>query len=266
MPAATHEKASTSETTRFARFIATSGMSAAINIAARWLLSLHLAYETAVALAYLVGVVTPFLLARLFVFERVAGNTHAQFARFALVNVIGFTQVWLISVGLVRWVFPAVGPVWNAETLAHLIGLGSLAATSYSLHKRFSFRDTGVMKEGKPGTSTGPVAGPAGSGGSDDRPHRDARQPRFLHSGPGCGAAALGAGGPARTKSQCVLLHDAVTSGPLFPAGAQHAGQPIVGSAFRNSSDLDTDSDDGQEMTTVAGVRDNTASKRLLGT
>ncbi len=150
MPAATHEKASTSETTRFARFITTSGTSAAIIMATRWLLSLLLAYETAVALAYVVGVVTAFLLARLFVFERVTGDTHAQFARFALVNVIGFTQVWLISVGLVRWVFPAVGPVWNAETLAHLIGLGSLAATSYSLHKRFSFRDTDVMKGDAP--------------------------------------------------------------------------------------------------------------------
>lgn len=219
MPAATHEKASTSETTRFARFITTSGTSAAINMATRWLLSLLLAYETAVALAYVVGVVTAFLLARLFVFERVAGDTHAQFARFALINVIGFTQVWLISVGLVRWVFPAVGLVWSAETLAHLIGLGSLAATSYSLHKRFSFRDTGVMKGDAPTRAVdegesrarppGPVAGLAGSGGGDDRPHRDARQPRFQHAGPGCSTVKASAhlcGG-----TQCVLLHDAVT-------------------------------------------------------
>ena len=63
-----------------------------------------------------------------------------QFARFSLVNIIGFAQVWLVSVGLVRLVFPATWPAPSAETAAHVIGLGSIAATSFLLHKRFSFR------------------------------------------------------------------------------------------------------------------------------
>ncbi len=130
---------------RFARFILTSGTSAAINMAARWLLNLVVEYEAAVALAYLVGMVTAFLLARLFVFEQAAaGSMHGQFARFALVNAIGFIQVWLVSVGLVRLVFLAIGFAWNAEAVAHVTGLSSLAATSYFLHKRFSFRDVGL--------------------------------------------------------------------------------------------------------------------------
>ncbi len=133
-----------SEKIRFARFLLTSGTSAVINVATRWLLSLVLVYEAAVSLAYVVGMVTAFLLARLFVFERAAGSTHEQFARFALVNAVGFTQVWLVSVGLVRLILPAIGFGWNAETIAHVVGLGSLTATSYFLHKWFSFRSTRV--------------------------------------------------------------------------------------------------------------------------
>jgi putative flippase GtrA len=129
-----------SEVARFARFITTSGTSAVVNLATRWLLSLVLPYEAAVALAYLVGMVTAFLLARLFVFEQAAGSMHGQFARYTLVNAVGFTQVWLVSVGLARLAFPAVGFTWNAEIVAHATGLSSLTATAYFLHKRFSFR------------------------------------------------------------------------------------------------------------------------------
>lgn len=132
-----------SEVVRFGCFIATSGASAVINVTTRWVLSFVLVYEVTVALAYLVGMVTAFLLARLFVFEGDTGSMQGQFIRFALVNMIGFTQVWLISVGLVRLVFPALGSPPNAETTAHVIGLASLAVTSYLLHKRFSFRGAG---------------------------------------------------------------------------------------------------------------------------
>jgi putative flippase GtrA len=80
---------------------------------------------------------------RSFVFEPASGTARRQYVRFAGVNLVGFTQVWLISVGLVRLVFPAVGFAWNAETVAHLIGIASLVPTSFFAHKYFSFkRDT----------------------------------------------------------------------------------------------------------------------------
>lgn len=125
---------------RFLLFLATSGTAALANVAARWMFSRIVVYEAAVALGYLVGVAVAFVAARRFVFRGTQGRQSAQLARFALVNAVGFAQVWLVSVGLLRVVFPAVGFDWQAETVAHVIGTGSPALLSYYLHARFSFR------------------------------------------------------------------------------------------------------------------------------
>jgi putative flippase GtrA len=57
------------------------------------------------------------------------------------VNLLALVQVWLISVGLVRLVFPAIGFIWQAETMAHAIGVVSPVITSYFAHKYYSFRE-----------------------------------------------------------------------------------------------------------------------------
>ena len=67
-------------------------------------------------------------------------RAEGQLTRFALVNAIAFVQVWLVSVGLARLLFPAIGFTWQAEIVAHAIGVASPAVTSYFLHQHFSFR------------------------------------------------------------------------------------------------------------------------------
>lgn len=125
---------------QFLRFLAAGGTSAVINAATRWLLNLVVPFELAVALAYLVGMAVAFGLMRRFVFNAEAGAAAGQFGRFALVNAWSFAQVWLVSVGLARLIFPWIGMRWQPETIAHLIGLGTLAITSYLAHRYFSFR------------------------------------------------------------------------------------------------------------------------------
>jgi putative flippase GtrA len=132
-------KAAMAEPTRFVRFLITGGIAAGINISARWLFDFVVSYEMAVALSYLVGMTTAFFLARTFVFQPASGRAERQYARFALVNVVGFAQVWITSVGLARFMFPLIGFNWHAETVAHVIGVISPVATSYIGHKRFSF-------------------------------------------------------------------------------------------------------------------------------
>ena len=128
-----------SEANRFARFVLSGGLAAAVNVASRWLLSLVVVYEIAVAIAYIVGMLTAFLLARTFVFRRASTPVAKQFVRFTLVNIAAFAQVWLISVGLARLIFPGIGFTWHAETLAHIIGVGSPVITSYFAHRSYSF-------------------------------------------------------------------------------------------------------------------------------
>jgi putative flippase GtrA len=127
------------ESRRFARFIAMGGIAAGANIGARWLLSFTMTFEAAVALSYLAGMTTAFVLMRLLVFDPSDRPVSAQFFRFAMVNAISFAQVWMVSVGLVRIVFPAAGFAWHEETVGHVIGVLSPVVTSYLLHQHFSF-------------------------------------------------------------------------------------------------------------------------------
>ena len=128
------------EQERFLRFLAAGGASAVLNLGSRWLLGHVVSYELSVALAYVVGVVSAFALMRLFVFEPAGDTARAQFTRFVMVNVVGFCVVWLVSVGLARGVFPAVGFRWHADTIAHGLGIACLAFTSYWGHRFFSFK------------------------------------------------------------------------------------------------------------------------------
>jgi putative flippase GtrA len=136
------EKIVPAEARRFASFAVTGGIAAVCNLSARFLLSRVLRYEFAVLFAYLVGMVVAFVLARNFVFEKSGTGWHSQLARFAIVNLFGFAQVWLVSVGLVRLVFPWIAFHWHPEDVGHLIGVASPVFVSYYAHKHFSFRSS----------------------------------------------------------------------------------------------------------------------------
>jgi putative flippase GtrA len=123
----------------FGRFLVTGGVAAGVNVGARWLLSHAMVYEIAVVVAYLVGMATAYALTRLFVFERSGRAMVDEAVRFALVNAVALVQVWVVSVGLARLAFPAVGFAWHAEDIAHLIGVAIPAVTSYFGHRHFSF-------------------------------------------------------------------------------------------------------------------------------
>jgi len=129
-----------SERARFAAFVITGGIAALVNIMARIAAGQVVGYGAGIGLGYLAGMVTAFLLARVFVFTSARRDAHRQFVRFAMVNALAFAQVWLVSEGLDRLVFPAIGFHWRGETVAHVIGVLSPVAGSYLLHKHFSFR------------------------------------------------------------------------------------------------------------------------------
>lgn len=133
-------KPSTRERSRFLRFLATSGIAAGVNIGSAAVLSSVVSYQAAITLAYLLGMTTAFVLARIFVFGSIAGALHAQYLRFAVVNAVAFAQVWLVSIGLAFVVFPHLNLTWHAATIAHVIGVASPIVTSYFGHRHFSFR------------------------------------------------------------------------------------------------------------------------------
>ena len=130
------------ETRRFVRFVAASGVAAAVNVLSRVVLSEHVDYRWAVALAYLCGMATAFTLNKLLVFEKSGKALHRELLWFCLVNVFAAAQVWFVSVGLAEYLFPAMPFAWHPELVAHVIGVSSVAVTSNLGRKYLSFGGT----------------------------------------------------------------------------------------------------------------------------
>jgi len=127
------------ESRRLALFVAVGGFAALVNFVARIMIDWATSYEVAIVFAYPIGMTTAFLLNRALVFDGKHGNWKGQYGRFLLVNLVALVQIFIVSVALARFLFPAIGFTWRAHTVAHAIGLASPILTSYWAHKNFSF-------------------------------------------------------------------------------------------------------------------------------
>jgi len=125
--------------TQFIRFVVTGGIAAVVNLVSRYFLNFAMSFPYAVAVAYLFGMTTAYVLGRKYVFDRSGRSVADEFWRFTLVNVVAALQVWVISVALGEYVFPAVGFERFHLEVAHLIGVAVPIFTSYIGHRHFSF-------------------------------------------------------------------------------------------------------------------------------
>ncbi len=128
---------------RFTLFLFAGGTAALVNILSRIAFNWLMPYEVAIVVAYLCGMTTAYLLNKHFVFASSGRGVASEYTRFALVNLAAVAQVWVVSVGLARLVFPAISFIWYAETVAHVIGVTIPVFTSYLGHKHFSFAAKG---------------------------------------------------------------------------------------------------------------------------
>lgn len=129
------------DTTQFLRFLATGGFAALVNFGSRFAFDVFVSYSVAIVLAYLCGMVTAFVLAKIFVFTGSTQSTAHSAVWFTVINLAAVVQTWIVSVGLAHHVFPAVGFAFHPEAIAHAIGIMVPVFTSYVGHKRLSFRD-----------------------------------------------------------------------------------------------------------------------------
>lgn len=124
---------------RFVRFVLAAGASVPVNLAARALFSNWVPFEVAVVLSHIVGMLTAYVLTRVFVFERSGRSARSELSRFAVVNVVSVAVTWLVSVALVRIAFPAWGFDYHPELVGHLCGLAVASGSSFIGHSRYSF-------------------------------------------------------------------------------------------------------------------------------
>jgi putative flippase GtrA len=124
---------------QFAVFLLTGGIAAAVNFGSRIMFSRSMSFQLAIILAYIVGMITAFILARVFVFTESRQKMHRSVIYFVLVNLLALLQTWLVSIGLAFYVLPHFGIGEHAHEIAHAVGIMIPVFTSYIGHKKYSF-------------------------------------------------------------------------------------------------------------------------------
>ncbi|WP_130619624.1 GtrA family protein [Dyella amyloliquefaciens] len=134
---------------RFIKFLAVSAVAAAANIGSRMLFGLWMGYVPSIVLAFGVGLFSGFMLNRALVFTEAESPVHHQIFWFIAVNLAAVVQTILASLLLARVVFPQMHFTWHPETVAHSVGVGIPAITSYLGHKHFTFRNRTATIDGR---------------------------------------------------------------------------------------------------------------------
>lgn len=125
---------------QFVSFLFAGGFAAIVNFGSRFFYNGFVSFGNAVILAYITGMITAFVLTKLFVFDKSAHSTKKEFFYFTLVNMVAIIQTYIISVGFSQYLFPSIGFEFYPEAVAHAIGVVFPVFTSFIGHKYFSFR------------------------------------------------------------------------------------------------------------------------------
>lgn len=126
---------------QFILFILTGGLAALVNFGSRFLYNMVVSFSAAVTLAYLTGMVTAFILAKLFVFQGQTHSTGKSAVIFSLVNVLAFAQTWIVSMFIAYHLLPYLGIHEFDKAIASAIGISVPVFTSFLAHKYITFRE-----------------------------------------------------------------------------------------------------------------------------
>lgn len=125
---------------QFLTFLITGGTAAAVNFGSRVVYNHWTSFSTAVILAYITGMITAFILSKLFVFSESQQSVHKSAMFFVIVNLVAILQTFLVSMALAYYVLPSLGVTTFVPEIAHAVGVVVPVFTSYIGHKRWSFR------------------------------------------------------------------------------------------------------------------------------
>lgn len=125
---------------QFFSFLITGGIAATVNFLSRIFYNQYVSFSSSVIFAYLTGMVTAFILAKIFVFKTSSQSLKRSAILFSLVNLLAIAQTWLISMGLNFYILPAMGFERYVAEIASAVGIAFPVFTSYLGHKRWSFK------------------------------------------------------------------------------------------------------------------------------
>ena len=125
---------------QFISFLITGGIAATVNFLSRIFYNQYCSFSASVIFAYLTGMVTAFILAKIFVFKTSSQSLKRSAILFSLVNVLAIAQTWLISMSFNFYILPALGFEKYVAEIASAVGIAFPVFTSYFGHRRWSFK------------------------------------------------------------------------------------------------------------------------------
>ena len=130
---------SISERNRFVGFVIAGGIAAVVNFLSRIIFNQVLGYATSIVLAYLVGMLTAFIINRHAVFAPSGKAVSVEAVWFTIVNALAVVQTLAVSLLLADFVFPGLGVATYRKSIAHAIGIAVPVVTSYFGHRHWTF-------------------------------------------------------------------------------------------------------------------------------
>ena len=123
----------------FILFVAAGGFAALVNFVSRISFNFLFSFEVSVVLAYLIGMITAYILTKIFVFKAKSVGLVSSSIKFTIVNILAVLQTYFISVYLYYWLNNNINFDYNKE-VAHFVGIAFPVITSYIGHKYYSFK------------------------------------------------------------------------------------------------------------------------------
>jgi len=125
---------------QFFLFILCGGTAAAVNFLSRIVFNNWFSFSLSVIFAYLLGMITAFTLAKIFVFQNSSQGTAQSLFFFVIVNLFSILQTWTISIIMVTYLLPWLHIKQFAHEIAHGVGVLVPVFTSFLGHRKWSFR------------------------------------------------------------------------------------------------------------------------------
>ena len=123
----------------FILFVAAGGFAALVNFVSRIIFNFWFSFEVSIVLAYLIGMITAYILTKIFVFKAKSVGLVSSSIKFTIVNILAVLQTYFISVYLYYWLNNNINFDYNKE-IAHFVGIAFPVITSYIGHKYYSFK------------------------------------------------------------------------------------------------------------------------------
>jgi putative flippase GtrA len=125
---------------QFSFFLLSGALASLLNWSSRFLFSQFFNFQISIVLAFIVGLLSGFILMRLFVFKKSQNSIKSQALRYLIINMLALAQTFAVSVLMLNVLVRFIEDKAVSEAISHAMGIVVPVFTSYLGHKHFSFR------------------------------------------------------------------------------------------------------------------------------